>query len=154
MADTLTAAVAILRKNKYKLTKQRHALLEFLVTNQGHYTDVVTVDAYMRTEFPGMSHNTVYRNLKEFEEVGIVEQNTEQERTRVKYQCDFHHQHHHHFICQNCGKVTELQMCPMDFFTDQLPGYDITGHSFELYGICAECKAAGVTAAPQSLVKN
>ncbi|NLR08844.1 MULTISPECIES: Fur family transcriptional regulator [Lactobacillaceae] len=154
MADTLSAAVAILRKNKFKLTKQRHALLEFLWTNQGHYTDVVAVDAYMRTEFPGMSHNTVYRNLKEFEEVGIVEQNTEQERARVKYQCDFHHQHHHHFVCQNCGKVTELQMCPMDFFCDQLPGYEITGHSFELYGICAECKAAGVKAAPKSLVKN
>ncbi|MFC6260849.1 Fur family transcriptional regulator [Levilactobacillus fujinensis] len=152
MAESLSAAVAILKKNKLKLTKQRHALLEFLLTNQGHYTDVVTVDAYMRTEFPGMSHNTVYRNLKEFEEVGIVEQNTEQERTRVKYQCDFHHQHHHHFICQNCGKVIELQMCPMDFFTAQLPGCEIAGHSFELYGLCAECKAAGVTEA--ALVKN
>ena len=113
MAESLTAAMTILRQNKLKITKQRHALLEFLLTNQAHYTDVVTVDAYMRTEFPGMSHNTVYRNLKEFEEVGIVEQNTEQERTRVKYQCDFHHQHHHHFICQNCGKVIELQMCPV-----------------------------------------
>jgi len=152
MAESLTTAVAILKKNKLKMTKQRHALLEFLLTNQAHYTDVVTVDAYMRTEFPGMSHNTVYRNLKEFEEVGIVEQNTEQERARVKYQCDFHHQHHHHFICQHCGKVIELQMCPMDFFTDQLPGAEITGHSFELYGLCAECKAAGVS--DQDLVKN
>ncbi|WP_203640934.1 Fur family transcriptional regulator [Levilactobacillus andaensis] len=152
MAESLSAAVAILKKNKLKLTKQRHALLEFLLTNQGHYTDVVTVDAFMRTEFPGMSHNTVYRNLKEFEEVGIVEQNTEQERARVKYQCDFHHQHHHHFICQNCGKVIELQMCPMDFFTAQLPGCEIAGHSFELYGLCAECKEAGVTEA--ALVKN
>ncbi|WP_125573874.1 Fur family transcriptional regulator [Levilactobacillus huananensis] len=152
MAESLNAAVAVLRKNKLKLTKQRHALLEFLLTNQSHYTDVVTVDAYMRTEFPGMSHNTVYRNLKEFEEVGIVEQNTEQERARVKYQCDAQHSHHHHFICQNCGKVTELQMCPMAFFTDQLPGCEVTGHSFELYGLCADCKTAGVTT--ESLAKN
>lgn len=152
MAESLTAAMTILRQNKLKITKQRHALLEFLLTNQAHYTDVVTVDAYMRTEFPGMSHNTVYRNLKEFEEVGIVEQNTEQERTRVKYQCDFQHQHHHHFICQNCGKVIELQMCPMDFFTAQLPDCKITGHSFELYGICGTCQAAGVK--ETTLVKN
>lgn len=59
--------------------------------------------------------------------------------SQVKYQCDFDHFHHHHFICTNCGKVRELDECPMEQFARQLPGYRITGHRFEIYGICDEC---------------
>ncbi len=31
-------------------------------------------------------------------------------------------------------------MCPLSFFSEQLPGAEITGHHFELYGLCADCK--------------
>ena len=142
MQQQLEQALTVLKQNHLKVTKQRKALLSYLLANQDHYHDVTLVDDYMRQQFPGMSHNTIYRNIKEFEQAGMVEQQVQGDHARVKYQCDFSHLHHHHFICQRCGKVTELKDGPIDIFAAQLPGCQIVGHRIELYGICAECQLA------------
>ncbi len=139
----IEVAVKILQKNNYKITKQRISMLEYLSHFQEQYVNVAAVDKYMHEIYPGMSHNTIYRNIKEFQEVGIIEQRTRDGIACVKYQCDFVHQHHHHFICKKCGKVQEVQMCPLDFFEKQLPGCEIDDHHFELYGICADCIRLG-----------
>lgn len=144
METKTTQALTILQDNHYKVTKQRRSLIEFLAQHRDRYVEITKIDAYLRQLFPGMSHNTIYRNLKEFEEIGIVETHVENDQMQVKYQCDYENQNHHHFVCQNCGRVTEIQMCPIDmaFFESQLPGAQITGHRFELVGLCAQCRAA------------
>jgi len=141
MDTTIEQAVAILRRNQLKITKQRQALIDYLVTYKDHYVAISEVDEHMRTLFPGMSHNTIYRNVKEFETLGLLELKAQANQTLVKYQCDFKHQHHHHFICSNCGKVQELEACPRDAFEAELPGCTITVHRIELYGLCADCTA-------------
>lgn len=144
MKTATTQAIEVLQQNNYKLTKQRRSLINFLAQHQERYVEITKIDQYLRQLYPGMSHNTIYRNLKEFEEIGIVETHVQNDQMQVKYQCDYANQHHHHFVCQNCGRVTEIQMCPidMDFFQQQLPGAQITGHRFELVGLCADCSAA------------
>lgn len=138
MAD-IDSALQILSRNNYKLTKQRKELLKYLYQFQNEYINVSQVDEFMHQLYPKMSHNTIYRNIRDFDRLGIVEMQTRQGVLQVKYQCDFDHFHHHHFICTNCGKVRELDECPMEQFERQLPGYRITGHRFEIYGICDEC---------------
>ena len=131
-------AIAILKKNNYKVTKQRTDLISYLKNFTIHYVAINDIANYMRNLYPGMSNNTIYRNLKEFADIGLVEYQ-EKNKTLVKYQCDFEHRHHHHFVCKNCGRVTELKACPIEFFTDQLPGYTVEGHAIEVYGLCADC---------------
>ena len=138
----IEVAIKLLQKNNYKITKQRRSLLDYLSHFKEQYVSVATVDKYMHEIYPKMSHNTIYRNIKEFEEIGIIEQRMRDGNACVKYQCDFIH-HHHHFICKRCGKVQEVKMCPFDFFEEQLPGCKIEGHHFELYGICADCIRLG-----------
>ena len=138
MAD-IDSALQILSRNNYKLTKQRKELLKYLYQFQSEYINVSQVDEFMHQLYPKMSHNTVYRNIRDFDRLGSVEMQTRQGVLQVKYQCDFDHFHHHHFICTKCGKVRELDECPMEQFARQLPGYRITGHRFEIYGICDEC---------------
>ncbi|WP_282708602.1 transcriptional repressor [Ligilactobacillus sp. Marseille-Q7487] len=136
----LTEALQVLKRGGYKLTKQRKSMLEYLSRFKHQYVDIKTIDAHMRKIYPTMSHNTIYRNIKEFEELGIVETRRKAGGASVKYQCDFDNVHHHHFICRNCGHVQEIQMCPLEVFADQLPGCLIEDHRFELHGLCANCQ--------------
>lgn len=135
----IDSAFQILKQNDYKLTNQRKDLLEYLYRYQDEYINVSQVDEYMHGLYPNMSHNTVYRNIRVFDQLEIIELQTKHGAMQVKYQCDFRHIHHHHFICTHCGKVKELDSCPMDQFAKQLPGCKINGHKFEIYGICDEC---------------
>lgn len=109
MAD-IDSALQILSRNNYKLTKQRKELLKYLYQFQIEYINVSQVDEFMHQLYPKMSHNTIYRNIRDFNRLGIVEMQTRQGVLQVKYQCDFDHFHHHHFICTNCGKVRELDV--------------------------------------------
>lgn len=136
--EILEKALKILKQNNYKITKQRTDLIDYLQKFTVQYVSINDIANYMRTLYPGMSNNTIYRNLKEFAEIGLVEYQ-EKDKTLVKYQCDFDHRHHHHFVCKNCGKVTEIESCPIEFFEKQLPGYMIEGHTIEVYGLCPEC---------------
>lgn len=142
MTDLTTTALTTIKNGHYRLTKQRRHLVDLLVQQADHYVDITAIDDQMRQEFPGISHNTIYRNLAEFKELGLVEITRKMNCKAVKFRCE--RPHHHHFICQKCGKVQEVQMPdwrPEDFEA-QLGGGKILGHSFELYGECAECRKA------------
>ncbi len=116
-------------------------MIESVAQHPDRYFNIVEIDQYLREQYPGLSHDTIYRNFKEFEKLGIVELRQHNDQMQVKFACDA--AHHHHFICDQCGKVQEIKMPPVDssFFEKQLPGAKITGHRFELHGICADCRA-------------
>jgi Fur family transcriptional regulator, ferric uptake regulator len=80
---------------------------------------------------------TVYRNIKalvEDEWLQVVEIPGDSPRYEVAGK-----KHHHHFHCDDCGKLYELEGC-MAQIKPQLPrGFRATGHEFFLYGICASC---------------
>lgn len=139
MQELVEQARQILKDNGSRWTKQRQQIIEILAAHPDHYIDFTDVDHELRKDYPGLSHDTVYRNFKEFESLGIVEIRQHGEQLQVKCCCD--PSHHHHFICDRCGRVQEIQMPPInyDFFAKQLPGAEINGHTFELHGICAEC---------------
>ncbi|UQS83129.1 Fur family transcriptional regulator [Bombilactobacillus thymidiniphilus] len=138
MSD-LQKALAVLKANNYKLTKQRQALLQYLATNADYYIALAQIDQHLRAMFPKMSHETVYRNVKEMHDIGIVETKHFQNGLRAKFQCDFLSQKHSHFICQNCGRTTEIPL--PDFATAQaeLGNCIIKTQLVELQGICAQC---------------
>lgn len=132
-------ALAKIKDSGMRVTKQRRDLIDYLGHHADSYVTVTSVDEYMRAQYPGLSHDTIYRNVKEFEKLGILESDVQNEQATIKLQCDFNHPHHHHFICTRCHRVQELEMCPLGFFEEQVPGAQITSHNFELYGLCADC---------------
>jgi Fur family ferric uptake transcriptional regulator len=48
-------------------------------------------------------------------------------------------EHHHHFRCNGCGKVFEMQGCSVSVKPKLPRGFRVTGHEFFLFGRCADC---------------
>ena len=121
-----------------KYSRQREAIKEFMMTRKDHPTaDVVYMN--VRQEFPNISLGTVYRNLTLLSELG------ELLRLRVGDGVDHFDattSPHYHFICNDCGAVTDLDI-PIMHSIDTAAGENfegrINGHVTYFYGTCEHC---------------
>lgn len=133
-------AVRTLKKNGFKTTGKRQRILEVLYTTEKYLT-AREVQKKMQIMFPGISPDTIYRNLNMFVDLSVVEQTELNGEKLFRSSCEVHG-HHHHFICTDCGSAKELEMCPLDHFQEQLPGCEVISHRFELFGKCKDCQTA------------
>ncbi len=51
--------------------------------------------------------------------------------------------HHHHLVCENCGKAVEIDPPSEQWIraAAQQNGYTITRHVLEVFGLCSDCAA-------------
>lgn len=133
----VSKAWVILKDNGYKKTDKRELILSMFGKSTKYLTarDLLAV---LKPRYPGMSFDTIYRNLATFVELGILEETELNGERKFRMHCESDH-HHHHFICLDCGDVKELSVCPMQYVNDNLNGYTIQSHKFEIYGKCPTC---------------
>jgi Fur family transcriptional regulator, ferric uptake regulator len=48
--------------------------------------------------------------------------------------------HHHHLICESCGGVSEVERSPLDLRHQRGVDFEISSHTLEIYGRCADCR--------------
>ena len=136
---TIDEAWRILGENQLKRTKNREVLLDLFLEND-RYLTAGKIKDFMEAENPGISFDTIYRNLSSFTELGILEETELSGERHFRMHCDAG-VHHHHFICTTCGKTQNIPDCPMDLIAINLPNYEIEQHKFEIYGKCPLCIA-------------
>ncbi|MCA1022330.1 Fur family transcriptional regulator [Halobacillus litoralis] len=130
-------ALQRLKEKGYKRTKQRERMLK-IFAGQDQYIAAKDILKEFQEYFPSVSFDTVYRNLYMLTEVDILESTELGGEKHFRLSCDTDG-HHHHFICTDCGKTKSIAFCPMEKVNENLKGYDIENHKFEIYGKCPQC---------------
>lgn len=92
-----------------------------------------------RGAVPAINLATVYRTLSRMVDEGeIVQVDLPNEPPRYELTHVAEH-HHHHFRCDNCHAVYDLEGC-VDGLKRMLPAdFKMTGHNIVLYGLCPKC---------------
>ena len=87
-----------------RITPQRHAVMAFLIEQTGHPTAAEIFAAVNRLD-PRSSRATIYNNLRDLVEAGLVREVAVEGRAA---RFDAKAERHHHFICDRCGNVEDV----------------------------------------------
>lgn len=93
-----------LKGSGLRCTPQRYAVMAFLMTHHGHPTATEIFEAVNRAD-PRSSRATTYNNLRDLVQAGLVREVALEGRAA---RFDANDMRHHHFICDGCGRVEDL----------------------------------------------
>ena len=134
----------VLRSKGFKATPQRLAIYDAL----SHTTAHPNADMLYRElvpHYPTMSLATVYKTIEILRELGLVQiLNTGEDSFR--YDADT--SNHPHIRCLACQRVDDVDPVEWDSFyrtVGDSTQYELCGHQFYFYGICADCQKSSET---------
>ncbi len=115
---------------------QRLAIMNYLMENRIHPTvDQIFSDLY--PTMPTLSRTTVYNTLKLLVDSGAaIILTIDEKNTRF----DAEIKPHTHFMCNQCGSVTDLNINPPILKGNYIDDCEILNSELYVYGYCPECK--------------
>ncbi len=99
------AIQSALEETGLRCTPQRFAVMAFLVENDRHPTAAEIFQAVNRVD-PRSSRATTYNNLRDLVQAGLVREVAVEGRAA---RFDAKGMPHHHFICDGCGSVEDME---------------------------------------------
>ncbi|WP_455257577.1 Fur family transcriptional regulator [Peptoniphilus asaccharolyticus] len=127
----------LLIEHGFRATKARMEILNILNDSSVPLSAEELISKINRDIVSGSS---VYRILSELEKPGILKKTLRQ--NGLNYYT-LHDSHEHYIVCSKCGKVVQLEHCPISSYEDNIAnttGFKVTGHILELKGICPNCQ--------------
>lgn len=119
-------------------SKQRDRILEVLKQTRSHPTAKWIYDK-VRKLYPDLSLGTVYRNLGMLVKQGFV---SKLDFGSLYDRFEARTLPHHHFLCEQCGSVSDLDL-PIDHsLTKKLKsatGLKASRREIRFYGVCEKC---------------
>ena len=132
MSDTILARC---EAKNLRMTEQRRVIAHVLEAAKDH-PDVEELHARASAVDARISLATVYRTVKLFEELGILDKH-EFGDGRARYETA-HRKHHDHLIDLQTGDVIEFVDPEIEALQEKIAaklGYRLKGHRLELYGV-------------------
>ena len=126
------------RESPRRVTEQQRAI-RHAFENAGRPLSVRELHGLAIERSAGLGVATVYRILRRLIDDGTIAavivpgQSDRYELAAVAAK------HHHHFRCESCDRVFDVEGCPGGLDRTLPPGFTLAGHELSLWGQCAAC---------------
>jgi len=133
-----------LLQTKYRLTKQRAAILRAL--EDSAHLSAETILERVREELPGVSLGTIYRTLDILRELGLV-QVFSYAGSAARFEAVL--EKHHHLLCTHCGQLVNVDapgLAEIARSTGMRHDFAEIDCALTITGRCAACLSPGVAA--------
>ena len=130
----------VLQERGYRLTPQRMLVIEALHNADGHISAEEIYEQF-HARYPYGNISTVYRTLELLKKLNLATE-TDFGDGRVRYHVA-EKGHHHHLICQTCGKVMDLDESVSYPLRDALfrdYGFEADLRHLAISGECSDCR--------------
>ena len=121
-----------------RCTPQRYAVMAVLMKRAWHPTAAETFEAVNRVD-PRSSRATTYNNLRDLVQAGLVREVAVEGRAA---RFDAKGMRHHHFICDRCGNVEDIEWYEVPRPASASLGKRILRECELIFrGLCTKCAA-------------
>ncbi len=131
--------ISMLRKNGHKVTPQRLAICEEVLSSQEHPTAEMIFNSVSK-EHPGLSMTTVYHTLDMLKKLEFIQEIRFDSRSS---RFDPNTSVHVNIICQKCGKISDYQSDEIQSQWNRIVSeikVRSVGQRLDAYVICEECE--------------
>ncbi|MCO6437664.1 MAG: transcriptional repressor [Phycisphaerae bacterium] len=138
-----TAFREFLRKRGIKYTTARRKILDAVLDLHEHF-EAEQVLYLLRDRGEKVGKATVYRTLPLLVECGVLKQ-VRFEVKQAHYEHAFGQGPHDHMVCRRCGRIIEFgaeEVLELRQRIGRRHHFHVTGHRFQLTGLCWECSTA------------
>lgn len=127
----------------YRLTEPRRAVADLIAAREGHFTAQDLIDDAKARRL-GIGRATIFRALDLFTELQVLERLDLPSGEHAYVPCA-PARHHHHIVCSQCGRTTEVDDAGLASAVDEIQrrsGWQVESHRLELYGRCPRCRTS------------
>ncbi len=136
MITNTEALQRALEAKEIKPTLQRLAILKYVYENKVHPSvDLIYVN--LSKVIPTMSKTTIYNTLDMFVKNGLVK-SISTGGAEIRYDGDL--KSHHHFICEKCNSITDIDIVCPQVNKGEICGHKINEVQGYFKGICKKCR--------------
>ncbi len=107
----------------------------------GRPLSIQEIHEFAGRETQSLGLRTVYRIVNRFLDDGIVAPVNVLGMPDRYELASVAAEHHHHFRCESCDRVFDVNACPGGLNRMLPKGFKLAGHEITLWGQCAECVA-------------
>ncbi len=137
MAERITQR---LRELGYRLTPQR-VMIVAAIEDSDHHISAEEIYIQVKAKYPHMNISTIYRTMDLLKKLGLVTE-TNLGEGRVRYH-SAEKGHHHHLVCQKCGKIIDLDetlLFPLKNALRERHNFEADLRHLAIFGHCLNCE--------------